>query len=166
MNTRMLIPGTLLALTALAALKPSAAARIGEAEVREGPRGGPCFTIGAREEKLGIPNFQSLVVMDGPRLVWKLTTPRERTFALSAGMCVPYGGKVAALPRTQAAELVPGRIYNLRIEARPGVRGAAQLAYHGRFCLVRQPDGSARVRQLPATEQAGRPAVECSPASY
>lgn len=161
MNTRMLIPGTLLALTALAALPRSTAARIGEAEVREGPRGGPCFTIGAREEKLGTPDFRAVTVSDGARLLWKMSLPVGRSFPLSGAMCVPYGGRVASLPRTQAAELETGKVYYLHIETRPARGRAMPLAYVARFCLARQPDGSTLVHQVADGEREGQHAYGC-----
>ena len=155
MNTRMLIPGTLLALTAFAALKPSAAARSGEAAVREGPRGGPCFTIAAREERLGTPDFRALTVSDGARLLWKMSVPAERSFPLNASMCVPYGGRVASLPRTQAAELETGRVYTLHIDARPPRGRGMPSAYEARFCLARRPGGGTLVRQIAAADREG-----------
>jgi len=148
MKPRMLIPGTLLALTALVALKPSAATRAGEAAVREGPRGGPCFTIGAREERLGRPDFRAIAVSDGARLLWKMAMPAERSFPLSAAMCVPYGGRVASLPHTQAAELEAGKVYYLHIDARPARGKALPLAYVARFCLNRRADGGMAVQQM------------------
>ena len=155
------------ALCALAsALAPTAGAiaRIGAAEVREGPRGGPCFTISPKEERQGTPDFHSVAVSDGQRLLWKMTMPPERTFPLSFSMCVPYGGQVASLPRTQAAALETGKVYYLRIDARPGkVRGAAQ-AYEARFCLVRQTNGSAAVHQIWEGERPGKRLFGCLPA--
>jgi hypothetical protein len=144
----MLIPGTLLALTALVALKPSAAARTGEAAVREGPRGGPCFTIGAREARLGTPDFRAVTVSDSARVLWKMSMPPERSFPLGASVCVPYGGRVASLPHTQAAELEAGRVYYVHIDARPAKGKATPLAYAARFCLSRGRDGAAVVRQI------------------
>ncbi|MBW8899817.1 MAG: hypothetical protein JF619_17280 [Massilia sp.] len=123
-------------------------ARVGEAEVREGPRGGPCFTITPHEERLGTPDFQGIVVWEGAHPLWKMTMPKERTFPLTYGMCVPYGGRVASLPRTVSGPLVPGRIYSLRIEARPGGGGRTAPFYEARFCLARQHDGSAAVHQI------------------
>jgi hypothetical protein len=128
-------------------LAASAYARVGEAEVREGPRGGPCFTITPREERLGTPEFQAIVVWEGARPVWKMAMPKERTFPLTYGMCVPYGGRAASLPRTTPAPLASGRIYSLRIEARPG-KGRTASSYEARFCLARQHDGSAVVHQI------------------
>lgn len=156
-----LLPGLLCGLVLLPAAQ--ALARTGAAEVREGPRGGPCFTISPREEREGTPDFHSVTVTDGQRLLWKMTMPPERTFALSFSMCVPYGGQVASLPRTQAARLEPGKIYYLRIDARPGKeRGAAQ-AYEARFCLVRQRDGSALVHQIWDGERPGKRLFGCLP---
>jgi len=164
MNTRMLIPGTLLALTALAALKPSSAARAGEAEVREGPRGGPCFTIGAREERLGTPEFRALTVSDGARPLWRMSLPAGRSFPLSGAMCVPYGGRVASLPRTQAAPLEPGKVYYVHIETRPAKGKNMPLAYEGRFCLAGQHDGSVTVHQIQPGDREGRRLYGCRPA--
>jgi hypothetical protein len=138
-------------------------ARVGEAEVREGPRGGPCFTITAHEERLGMPDFQGIVVWDGAHPVWKMTMPKERTFPLTYGMCVPYGGRVASLPRTVSGPLVPGRIYSLRIEARPGGGGRTAPFYEARFCLARQHDGSAVVHQIQYGEREGQHMGGCPP---
>jgi hypothetical protein len=144
-------------------LAPTAAlARIGMAEVREGPRGGPCFTISPREEREGTPDFGAVTVSDGSRLLWKMSMPRDRTFPLSFSMCVPYGGQVASLPRTQAAALEAGKVYYLHIEARPGKLRTAQ-AYEARFCLARQRDGSAVVHQIWDDEQPGKRLFGCLP---
>jgi hypothetical protein len=140
-----------------------AIARVGAAEVREGPRGGPCFTISPREEREGLPDFHSVTVSDGQRLLWKMTMPPDRTFPLSFSMCVPYGGQVASLPRTQAAALEPGKVYYLRIDARPGKVHAAAQAYEARFCLARQPDGSAVVHQIWDGERPGKRLFGCLP---
>jgi hypothetical protein len=142
-------------------LAPIAQARIGAAEVREGPRGGPCFTISPREEREGTPDFHAVTVSDGSRQLWKMTMPRERTFPLSFSMCVPYGGQVASLPRTQAATLEPGKVYSLRIEARPGKTGGTAQAYEARFCLARQRDGSAVVHQIWDGERPGKRLFGC-----
>ena len=138
-------------------------ARVGEAEVREGPRGGPCFTITPHEERMGTPDFQGIVVWEGAHPVWKMTMPKERTFPLTYGMCVPYGGRVASLPRTVSGPLVPGRIYSLRIEARPGGGGRTAPSYEARFCLARQHDGSAVVHQIRYGEREGQHIAGCPP---
>lgn len=150
---------------ALAMLVPSAvfAARTGEAEVREGPRGGPCFTITPREERQGTPDFRGVTVSDGRRLLWKMSMPSERSFPLSFSMCVPYGGRVPSLPRTQAAELEPGKVYYLRIDARPARGKATPLAYEARFCLARQRDGSAVVHQILPGDREGAHLFGCLP---
>ena len=123
-------------------------ARVGEADVREGPGGGPCFGIAPGEARLGTPAFAAIVVTDGVHPVWKMALPKERTFALAPGTCVPYGGHSPALPRTAAAPLAPGRVYLLRIEARPSGHGHAAASYEARFCLARRADGGTAVLQL------------------
>ena len=138
-------------------------ARVGEAEVREGPRGGPCFTIAPHEERLGTPDFQGIVVWEGAHPVWKMTMPKEHTFPLTYGMCVPYGGQVASLPRTVSGPLVPGRIYSLRIEARPGGGGRTAPFYEARFCLARQHDGSVAVHPIRYGDRDGQHVVRCPP---
>lgn len=150
-------------LLALSLLMSPAHARVGEAEVREGPRGGPCFTISPREERLGTPDFQSVAVTEGARLLWKMAMPKERSFALTFGMCVPYGGRVASLPRTASSRLEPGRVYSLRIEARPGGDGRAAASYEARFCLARQHDGSAVVHQIWNGDRDGPHLYGCLP---
>jgi len=111
----MRLPFLAAAFCALLLAPAAVLARVGAAEVREGPRGGPCFTISPREEREGTPDFHAVTVTGGQRPLWKMTMPRERTFPLSFSMCVPYGGQVASLPRTQAATLEPGKVYYLRI---------------------------------------------------
>jgi hypothetical protein len=134
-------------------------ARVGEAEVREGPRGGPCFTIAAREARLGTPDFQAIAVWDGAHAMWKMAMPKDHTFPLTYGMCVPYGGRVAALPRTTSVPLSPGRVYSLRIDART-VGGRTASAYEARFCVVRRRDGGAVVHQIGSRE--GRRTTGCA----
>jgi hypothetical protein len=158
-----LLPNSLCAL-ALTLPAAHALARIGAAEVREGPRGGPCFTISPREEREGTPDFHAVTVSDGQHMLWKMTMPPERTFSLSFSMCVPYGGQVASLPHTRAAALESGKVYYLRIDVRPGkVRSTAQ-AYAARFCLARQRDGSALVHQIRDGERPGKRLFGCLPA--
>jgi len=149
----------------VAVLPPFAAARIGEAEVREGPRGGPCFTISPREDRLGQPDFHGVTVSDGHRLLWKMSMPLERSFPLRFGMCVPYGGRVPSLPRTQAAALEAGRVYYLRIDARSSKGKNAAQVYEARFCLALQHDGSQVVHQIWNGEPEGKRMYGCLPAS-
>lgn len=145
----------------VAVLPPFAAARIGEAEVREGPRGGPCFTISPREDRLGQPDFHAVTVSDGHRLLWKMSMPLERSFPLRFGMCVPYGGRVPSLPRTQAAELEAGKVYYLRIDARAPKGRSTPQVYEARFCLARQRDGSTIVHQIWNGDHEGRRKFGC-----
>lgn len=138
----MKFPLTLL-LSLLLALPAQAARRIGEAEVREGANGVPCFTISEREEKRGgVPDFQSITVSEaGGKPMWRMAMPRERTFPVMFSMCIPYGGRVQALPQTPAATLEPGKSYTVQIDARPGRKASMPLRYQGRFCLVRKAGG-------------------------
>ena len=134
-----------------------AARRAGEAQVRTGKNDLPCFTIAQREEqRIGSPDFQSITVAEGERPLWRMAMPRERTFALSHSMCIPYGGRVQALPQTPAASLVTGIVYTVRIEARPAKKNpAAPLHYAARFCLAGRPGGASAVRQVGANERRG-----------
>jgi hypothetical protein len=155
-------------LTALLAAIPAAVmqpaqARVGEAEVREGPRGGPCFTISPREERLGSPDFQAVSVTEGRRQLWAMRMPPGRSFPLSFSMCVPYGGRVAALPRSQSATLEAGRVYTLHIEARPRSRAGAP-SYEARFCLARQRDGRLQVHQIMSSDRESHRLYGCLPA--
>jgi hypothetical protein len=136
----------------VAAMLPYAAhARTGEADVREGPRGGPCFTISPREERLGTPDFQAVTVSDGRHALWHMSMPPGRTsFALSFAGCVPYGARVASLPQTPAELLAPGKVYLLHIDARPVRAGSAAASYEARFCLARRRDGNVAVHQVTA----------------
>ena len=138
-------------------------ARVGDAEVRAGPRGGPCFTISPREERLGAPDLAGLSVSDGRRALWKLSMPPGRSFTLGFAMCVPYGGRVASLPQSPAAELEPGKIYYLHIDSRSARGVNAAAAYEARFCLARQRDGSVYVHQIWAADQEGRHLFGCLP---
>jgi hypothetical protein len=143
---------TFAVLLAGAWLPAPAWARVGAAEVRTGPGGGPCFGIAPGEARLGTPEFGAIVVTDGVHPVWKMALPKERTFALAAGTCVPYGGHSPALPRTAAAPLAPGRVYLLRIDARPSGHDHAAASYEARFCLAPRADGGMAVLQLRSGE--------------
>ena len=157
-------PRALCALTLTLLPAAAAMARTGAAEVREGPRGGPCFTSSPQEERQGAPAFRSVTVSDGQHLLWKMSMPPERSFPLSFSMCVPYGGQAASLPHTQVAGLETGKLYYLHIDVRPvQARGAAQ-AYEARFCLVRQRDGSEAVHQVRDGERPGKRLFGCLPA--
>lgn len=126
-----LVPILLLAVLLLPA---QAVSRIGEAQVRTDANGRPCFTISEREEKRsGTPDFQAITVSEGQRVLWQMSMPRERTFAVSASMCIPYGGRVPALPQTPAAALVAGRLYTVLLETRPGKPAAMPVRYRAQF---------------------------------
>jgi hypothetical protein len=129
----------------------AAAGRVGEAEVRATANGTPCFTIAEREEQRGgTPNFHSVTVSEGGagRVVWTMAMPPDRTFPVTFSMCIPYAGRVQALPQTAAARLEPGKAYRVRIEARRGKGAPAPAAYEARFCLAPQRDGSTVVQQM------------------
>jgi hypothetical protein len=91
-----------------------------------------------------------------------MAMPAERTFPVTFSMCIPYGGRVQALPQTPAAKLEPGRVYRVRIEAR-GSHGAVANAYEARFCLARQPDGSVLVHHIWPDDREGRRLFGCLP---
>lgn len=154
-----IILATILALT----IQP-VQARVGEAEVREGPRGGPCFTISPREARLGTPEFQAVSVSDGRRQLWALRMPPGRSFPLSFSMCVPYGGRVAALPRSQSVALEAGRVYNLHIEVRTARGRPTPPSYEARFCLARQRNGNLQVHQIMSSDRESHRLYGCLPA--
>jgi hypothetical protein len=148
---------------ALSASLPSFGAstsRIGEAEVREGANSVPCFTISEREERRGgTPNFDAVTVSEAggkAGVLWKMAMPPARTFPVSFSMCIPYAGRVQALPQTPAARLDPGKVYQVRIDAR-ATRGVnTPPAYEARFCLARQPGGSVLVHHIGRDDHEGR----------
>lgn len=146
-------------------LPAQAARRVGEAEVRTGANGVPCFTISQREERRGgAPDFGAITVMparDGPPM-WRMAMPAARTFPVAFAMCVPYGGRIPALPQTPAAPLREGGPYTVMIDTRPGRNEARPLRYQARFCLARQGAGFV-THQLGAGQRAGRKASGCPP---
>jgi len=128
----------ILLLTVLLVPPVQAACRIGEAEVRAGANGVPCFTISEREEQRGgTPDFQTVTVSDSSgKPMWKMTMPRERTFSVTHSMCIPYAGRVQALPQTPAAALDTGKAYQVLIDARKAKNASSPLRYQAWFCLV------------------------------
>ena len=149
-------------LASLLTLPASAARRIGEAQVRTGKNDLPCFTLAEREEKRsGSPDFQSVTVREGERIVWRMTMPPERTFPLASSMCIPYGGRVQALPQTPAAALTSGVVYTVQLETRPGESATTPLRYAARFCLLRQAEGKTAVHPVGANEGSGRALKGC-----
>jgi hypothetical protein len=124
----------ILCVTGLLLFPAQAARRVGEAEVREGANGLPCFTISEREEqRSGTPDFQAITVTEGERVVWQMAMPRKRTFPVSSSMCIPYGGRIPALPQTPARALETGKLYTVQVEARPGKNAAMPLCYRAQF---------------------------------
>lgn len=150
-----------------AALAHAAAApRAGEAQVRESSGGLPCFTITEREERLGgAPNFQAITVYDAsarPRAkMWTMAMPPDRTFPVLFSMCIPYGGRVQALPQTKSAALQAGRAYEVWIDVRGGAPNQPR-GYGARFCLARQRAGGVVVRHIDAATNAGRNLDGCA----
>ncbi|MGX4640531.1 hypothetical protein [Massilia sp. SYSU DXS3249] len=144
----------LFCLAVLLAFPAQAARRVGEAQVRAGANDVPCFTISQREERRGgAPDFQAVTVTEGgagKAVLWRMAMPRERTFPVTHGMCIPYAGRVPALPQAPARALENGKVYTVQIEARPGRNAAAPLHYEARFCLVRRPGGKPVVQQINA----------------
>jgi len=150
-----------LCLAGLLTLYAQAAPRVGEAQVRSGKNELPCFTIAEREEQRGgSPDFQAVTVTAGERVLWRMAMPRERTFPLASSMCIPYGGRVQALPQTPAAPLERGIVYSVELEPRPG-KNAAVPAYKARFCLTHRPDGSTSVRHIGAGQRKGSDLYGC-----
>jgi hypothetical protein len=150
-----------LMLLACCPLTAAAPGRIGDAQVRASGNGEPCFTIAAREEQRGgAPSFDAVTVTEaaGRRaLMWRMAMPRERTFPVSFSMCIPYAGRVQALPQTSAAQLEPGKVYYVRIDT----RGMPAPSYDARFCLARQPDGSLLVHHIARQDPEGRHRYGC-----
>jgi hypothetical protein len=143
------------------------AGRVGDAEVREAASGAPCFTISEREERRGgTPDFDAVTVSDtsghkGP--LWKMRMPASRTFPVTFSMCIPYAGRVQALPQTPAARLEAGKVYQVRIDARAARGSTTPLAYDARFCLARQRDGSVLVHHIGRDDHEGKHLYGCLP---
>lgn len=141
--------------------------RVGEAEVREDANKLPCFTISEREERRGgVPNFDAVTVSEtvGRRAVlWRMVMPQSRTFPVSFSMCVPYGGRVQALPQTPAARLEHGKVYHVRIDARRAKGGGTPGVYEARFCLATQHDGSVIVHHIGRGDHEGHFLYGCLP---
>ena len=151
-----------LCLVGLLTFHAQAARRVGEAQVRSGKNELPCFTITEREERSGdSPDFEAVTVTAGERVMWRMTMPRERTFPLAFSMCIPYGGRVQALPQTPAAALEKGVVYTVQLDTRAGKNAAAPLRYAARFCLPRRRDGKLAVHQIDTDDRQGRDLYGC-----
>ncbi len=155
MPPRLLV--ALLTVLALSAMD-SAAARVGELQVRAGARGEPCFTISEAEElRSGAPDFHAITVSAGKATLWTMVMPSDRTFPVSFRMCIPYAGRLPVLPQRPAAELQAGRVYEVVIEARGRASAAMPRSYRGRFCLARDKSGALALRQVVRLSCADRP---------
>ncbi|MDB5933897.1 MAG: hypothetical protein JWQ01_1241 [Massilia sp.] len=157
----------LIVLLPAAWLHAATAPRVGEAQVRETKGGLPCFTISEREEeRAGAPNFQAVTVYDPaarPRAkMWAMAMPPDRTFPVLFSMCIPYAGRVQALPQTKAAVLQTGRVYEVYIDVRPGGGPSQPRGYGARFCLAKQRDGSVMVRHIGADAHEGHNLYGCA----
>jgi hypothetical protein len=129
-------------------LPAQAAPRVGEAQVRADANGQPCFTISEREEKRnGTPDFQAVTVSDGQRVLWHMAMPRERTFPLTAAMCIPYGGRRSALPQAPALALKEGKVYSVQVDVVPDRQAVRPSRYRTQFCTM---DGGNSVAPSPA----------------
>lgn len=155
-----------LCLAGLLPLTAHSARRLGEAQVRAGANHQPCFTISEGEERRsGSPDFQSVTVSADGRILWRMAMPRERTFPLASGMCIPYGGRVPALPQTPAATLGEGIVYTVQIDTRPGKNATTPLRYTARFCMAQRRDGIPAVHQIGANLRQGQDGHGCAGAS-
>lgn len=141
MSPRPLV--ALFAILAITAMDSAAAVRVGELTIRPGNSGVPCFSISqAEEERSGSPNFHSITVSDGKTTLWSMAMPSHRTFPVSFRMCIPYAGRLPVLPQTPAAELQPGRLYEVVIESRMPSNASKPRSYRGRFCVVKGASGA------------------------
>jgi hypothetical protein len=139
----------------ITALVPAVVLPAPAAAVRADSNGQPCFTVdAAAEQRDGMAQFLSVTVTDVARAgaAWEMALPSGRSFALTHTICIPYAGRVTALPQTPAAALAPGRVYRVTLAVRNWDRPKAPRAYTAHFCLV----GPGRaVRQV--EERAGCP---------
>lgn len=118
------------------------------ATVRADSNGRPCFTVDAvAEDRDGTAQFRSITVTDvaAGTVAWQMALPSGRSFPLVHTICIPYAGRVNALPQTPAATLVAERIYRVELAVRNWDRPKAPRAYTAHFCLVGKEEA---VRQL------------------
>lgn len=138
----------------LAAHAQCAGLRMGEIDVREGNAGVPCFTISEEEQaRSGAPQFQSISVREAGVVgkgaaAWHMEMPRQRTFAVTFQMCIPYAGRLPVLPQTWAAPLKNGQLYEVAIDVRAPLPKEAPRGYRGWFCMEADRDGVAKVRAV------------------
>jgi hypothetical protein len=164
MSPHVVLPLMLLLAGGVASAAP--VSRTGEADVRESGNGLPCFTITAREEQRGAPNFQAVTVYDlstRPRTkMWTMAMPPDRTFPVLFSMCVPYGGRVQSLPQTVSTPLQPAKVYQVSIDVRRDGRPNQPRSYGARFCLMKQHDSSLAVRRIESGAAEGRNLYGCA----
>jgi hypothetical protein len=128
------------------------------AVVRAGSNGEPCFSVDAQAERAdGVAQFRAVTVVEpaSGRLMWQMALPGGRSFALTHAICIPYAGRVPALPQTPAVALVAGHVYRVELAVRNGANPKAPKAYTANFCLagkapvLRQLDGGASCPSVP-----------------
>jgi len=128
-------PAVMLLLFLLPALAVSE--RGPRAHVRTGANGVPCFTVDAAADSDSTAQFRAVTVIDAMTraTMWQMALPGGRSFALVPTVCVPYAGRVAALPQTPAAALVAGRTYRVALEMH---NGDVRQTVTADFCVVGQ----------------------------
>jgi hypothetical protein len=80
--------------------------------------------------------------------LWSMAMPKERTFALSFRMCIPYAGRLPVLPQMPAAPLQAGHPYEVVIDVKTPQQAGAPHSYRARFCLDTHSGGALQVRTL------------------
>jgi len=128
------------------------------ATVRAGSNGEPCFSVDAQAERAdGVAQFRAVTVVEPAtgRLMWQMALPGDRSFALTHAICIPYAGRVPALPQTPAVALVAGRVYRVELAVHNAGNPKAPTAYTVDFCLAgkasvpRQLGGGASCPSVP-----------------
>jgi hypothetical protein len=107
------------------------------AAVRADSNGQPCFTVdAAAEQRDGTAQFRSVTVTDVALAgaAWEMALPSGRSFALTHSICIPYAGRVTALPQTPAQGAA--RLYSALL---PGGGGAGSTPGRGARRLPRRP---------------------------
>jgi hypothetical protein len=93
--------------------------------------------------------------------MWAMTMPGNRTFPVLFSMCVPYGGRVQALPQTAAGVLEPGKVYEVSIDVRGDDTPNQVRNYAARFCLARQRTGGVALQHIDTNASDGRNGIGC-----
>jgi hypothetical protein len=128
-----------------------AGSRMGVATVRL-EQGQPCFGIADNESGLadGL-QLQALALSDVSTLpakqVWTLLIDLDATaLRLQPGQCVGYLERPAGYQGPVSPELVPGRVYDIFVNARPAGGRTSTQGYNLRFCL--RPGPPVKVQTL------------------